>query len=283
MSNFEEYPLDANDVYVNGDPNLRYPQPPPSGGTDLDSLDLSTNESSDDDLFVTKEDGGTAWVKKSFLKIWNYIKTKIGISAQGSTGKYLDEQGNFTTPPNTTYGVVSKTANGLAPHLPDETTTTKYLRQDGMWAVPPDTKKGNGITTYAAKTGSGTTVTSTIVANTTMDNAIGTLLNNDVALKSALITHQAVIFNNLIGFAERNKAVHVFANLTSLDSTKTVIEVQASAPYLPVLSYAILPLYSTTAPYTQIGTIWIYNNGTVKMYKPANVTTGYVSGCYVCQ
>ena len=56
------------------------------------------------------------------------------------------------TPPatNTTYGVVSKTANGLAPQLPNETTTTKYLRQDGTWQVPPDT---NTNTTYSAGTG----------------------------------------------------------------------------------------------------------------------------------
>ncbi len=42
-------------------------------------------------------------------------------------------------------GVVSKTANGLAPQLPNETTTTKYLRQDGKWVVPPDNN-----TTYSA-------------------------------------------------------------------------------------------------------------------------------------
>ena len=39
---------------------------------------------------------------------------------------------------NTTYDVVSKTANGLAPQLPNETTTTKYLRQDGTWVAPPN-------------------------------------------------------------------------------------------------------------------------------------------------
>ena len=32
--------------------------------------------------------------------------------------------------------VVSKTADGLAPQLPNETTTTKFLRQDGTWNVP---------------------------------------------------------------------------------------------------------------------------------------------------
>jgi hypothetical protein len=41
---------------------------------------------------------------------------------------------------DTTYGIVTKTADGLAPKLPNETTTTKYLRQDGTWAIPPDTK-----------------------------------------------------------------------------------------------------------------------------------------------
>ena len=37
---------------------------------------------------------------------------------------------------DTKYNVVSKTAAGLAPQLPNETGTTKYLRQDGNWAAP---------------------------------------------------------------------------------------------------------------------------------------------------
>ena len=54
---------------------------------------------------------------------------------------------------DTTYGVVSKTANGLAPQLPNETTTTKYLRQDGTWVVPPDndTKNTAGSTNSTSK------------------------------------------------------------------------------------------------------------------------------------
>ena len=32
--------------------------------------------------------------------------------------------------------VASKTASGLCPQLPNETTTTKFLRQDGTWAEP---------------------------------------------------------------------------------------------------------------------------------------------------
>jgi hypothetical protein len=42
--------------------------------------------------------------------------------------------------------IVSKTAAGLCPQLPNETTTTKYLRQDGTWQVPPNT-------TYAEMSG----------------------------------------------------------------------------------------------------------------------------------
>ena len=54
----------------------------------------------------------------------------------------MNQSGDITidlTDSNTTYGIVSKTSNGLAPQLPNESTTTKYLRQDGIWAVPPNT------------------------------------------------------------------------------------------------------------------------------------------------
>ena len=72
---------------------------------------------------------GTSAVQKSDI-------TALGIPAQ-----------------DTTYGVVSKTANGLAPQLPNETTTTKYLRQDGTWQVPPDndTKNTAGSTNSTSK------------------------------------------------------------------------------------------------------------------------------------
>lgn len=46
---------------------------------------------------------------------------------------------------------------------------------------------GDGVKTYTSKTGSGTTVTNTIAANTKVDNAVGTLLNNDYALNTRSI------------------------------------------------------------------------------------------------
>lgn len=60
------------------------------------------------------------------------------------TTKYLRNDGTWQVPPNTTYGVVSKSANGLCPILPNETATTKYLRQDGTWAAPSGTTYSAG-------------------------------------------------------------------------------------------------------------------------------------------
>lgn len=62
--------------------------------------------------------------------------------------KYLDDNGllyfwqkikNLFAQKTELPGVVSKNANGLAPQLPNETTTTKFLRQDGSWEVPTGT------------------------------------------------------------------------------------------------------------------------------------------------
>lgn len=68
----------------------------------------------------------------------------------GSTTKFLRGDGTWAVPPdnNTTYGVVSTTADGLAPKR--DGSTTKFLRADGAWAVPPDNN-----TVYTHPTSSG--------------------------------------------------------------------------------------------------------------------------------
>lgn len=73
------------------------------------------------------------------------------ISGSGATTVTTDANGNIvisSTDNNTTYGVVSTTANGLAPKR--DGSTTKFLRGDGTWAVPPDTN-----TVYTHPTTSG--------------------------------------------------------------------------------------------------------------------------------
>ena len=107
---------------------------------------------------ITKGDGSTSTQTTKdteysvFRGATNSADGSNGLVPAPKSGKqdsFLKGDGTWGTPTNTTYGVVSKSANGLAPKLPDETTTTKYLRQDGTWAVPPDND-----TTYSVFKGS---------------------------------------------------------------------------------------------------------------------------------
>ena len=94
------------------------------------------------------------------IYLWTKVKALFnkgitGLSVSGRTITFTKGDGTTgtltTQDTNTTYDVVSKRSNGLAPKLPDETTTTKYLRQDGIWAVPPNqtynkaTKSSDGL------------------------------------------------------------------------------------------------------------------------------------------
>ena len=67
--------------------------------------------------------------------------------------RYLRADGSWEVPPDTdtdtTYNVVSTTADGLAPQLPGSS-TGKYLKDDGTWEVPPDTDTDTD-TTYEIK------------------------------------------------------------------------------------------------------------------------------------
>ena len=79
------------------------------------------------------------------IKFFTDIKAAYtSVSVSGKTVTFTTAAGGTKqiTTQDTTYGVVSKTANGLAPKLPNETSTTKYLRQDGTWQVPPNTTYG---------------------------------------------------------------------------------------------------------------------------------------------
>lgn len=86
------------------------------------------------------------WLSKDkVIYLWSKIValhkksvTDVSISGKNVTITKGDGTKSTQTTWDTTYGVVSKSANGLAPKLPDETATTKYLRQDGTWAVPPN-------------------------------------------------------------------------------------------------------------------------------------------------
>lgn len=70
-----------------------------------------------------------------------YIKSIQVTGTQGTFTRGDNSTGNFTTQ-DTTYEVVSETADGLAPKLPGD--ETKFLRGDGTWQVPPQQSGGTG-------------------------------------------------------------------------------------------------------------------------------------------
>lgn len=104
------------------------------------------------------------WLSKDkVIYLWSKIValhkksvTDVSISGKKVTITKGDGTKSTQTTQDTTYGVVSKSANGLAPKLPNETSTTKYLRQDGTWVVPPNDntiyEDMKGATTGAAGT-----------------------------------------------------------------------------------------------------------------------------------
>ena len=93
-----------------------------------------------------------------------------------------------------TYSNAGYFYNNLVAEFIYDGTYWVYMNRDNN-----TTYTGATLKTNVAKTGSGTTVTTTIAASTTMDNAIGTLLNNDVALSS-----RGTVLSNSDGFTSNN-------------------------------------------------------------------------------
>ena len=108
------------------------------------SLSINSNgihlEHNGKDIYLPANVTGTLTIgtgTSGYLAKWNGTSSLTnGPQLGSSTTTFLRNDGSWATPVGTTYSVVSKTANGLAPQLPNETTTTKFLRQDGSWAVP---------------------------------------------------------------------------------------------------------------------------------------------------
>ena len=65
---------------------------------ELSGIATGTTDIADDDLIVTEQDSNSVWYKKTFSKIWDYIKDKIGIADSGST--FLRKNGTWGTPAN---------------------------------------------------------------------------------------------------------------------------------------------------------------------------------------
>jgi hypothetical protein len=140
-------------------------------------------------------------IRKFFTDIKAAV-TDLTINGRTITYTKADGTTGTLTTQDTTYGVVSKNANGLAPKLPNETSTTKYLRQDGTWQYLP--LRNNATTTeehYALDARMGKTLQNQI---NSINNSLpiivyaGSVVNDSITIPSrwAIIYVNVWIANN---------------------------------------------------------------------------------------
>jgi len=148
-------------------------------------------------------------------------ETNISVTYDDTNGK-LDF---VSTDTNTTYSVVTSSANGLAPQLP-ASHGGKFLKADGTWEVPPDTN-----TTYSVQDGQlsqnnftdadhtkldGIEASADVTDATNVDSA-GAVMNSDLDGKGEILigdgsgdpTALAVGTNDYVLTADSNEATGV--------------------------------------------------------------------------
>ena len=76
------------------------------------------------------------------------------------------------------------------------------------------------------------------------------------------------------------RVIEIYAYWTSAAAPSTgTLTNSIKSDYRPPNNYGIIPIYSSTSPYTQVGTIWIYANGSIAFYGASN--GGYAHGTYL--
>lgn len=124
------------------------------------------------------------------------------LSVSGRTVTLKSKSGatlSSITTQDTTYDVVSTSANGLCPKRGG--TSTKFLRDDGTWAVPPDTD-----TTYSAATTSAAGLMS--ASDKTKLNGVST-----GATKNSIVTNTVTL--TVAGWSSNSQVVTVSGVTTS--------------------------------------------------------------------
>lgn len=158
--------FEQTEYVIKGDAQLAETPPSPGGGFNPDSLSTDTADPVDADIFITKKNSDGNWYQKTFEKIWDWIKTKLGISSQGSAGKYLNEQGSFITP---SVGVKSISTSGNDLVIDTDgtisTVTVPYAQTAYNATYAGHASTADGATT-ASKDGDGNIISTTYVPRT---------------------------------------------------------------------------------------------------------------------
>lgn len=153
------------------------------------------------------------------------------------------------------------------------------------------TYTGATIKTSVAKTGSGTTVTKTIATNTSLNDVVATLLNNDSALESKL-TPSAIVINDFFSNIQQdttinNAYIYQIGNrinfYVDFSISKVVNSNLFSTKYKPAhKDFNIYPIYGSATPYAPTGSVWVHNAGYFRVYG-LPVGHYYMSGEYALE
>lgn len=80
----------------------------------------------------------------------------------------------------------------------------------------------------------------------------------------------------IIDFYRQGKVVSFYGRLSDLPAGMVVQ--LGIAPFTLNIANGVFPCYNNTSPYNPIGSIWIYKNSTIELYKPEALSLMYVFG-----
>ena len=106
----------------------------------------------------------------------------------------------------------------------------------------------------------------------------GTLTGGLDALNSNLII-ESVEFIPSFSAYKVGHTLEIYQKLSNLEKVEYID--LGITQYKSVNDYTILPLYSTSAPYLVVGSLWIYKSGNVSLYKKSETTECFISGNYI--
>lgn len=114
------------------------------------------------------------------------------------------------------------------------------------------------------------------IGNGTITNALH-LINENTLLEST----KFIDTTNIEMTYNKNGIVEVYGFISDLGNEMSINI--GTCKLKPTLNYNILPFYNHTSPYNIIGSVWIKNDGNVVLYKPSNITQGYISGMFLAK
>lgn len=120
-------------------------------------------------------------------------------------------------------------------------------------------------------------VQTTAVPTNSNDWVVCTVTDEIIAITLKNTEHKvlATDYGN-IDFYRQGKVVSFYGRLDNLP-TGTVVQLGIT-PFALNIANVLFPCYSSNEPYNPVGSIWIYKNSTIELYKPEALSLIYVFG-----